>query len=172
MGIVSLSILPVVNLPHQSSYSYSNHLFQYLPHRTLDHHQVYHLHTLRKLSSLISVSCRTLFCLLDIASHTLAAIHLSSSPLIFTMVTSISAFATGASPALQSLAICILRVQRSQPGSPDTGALFGGLSMLTALRHILAVSPSFTLHTLFPYPVLTVLCLVAACSRSFLAWST
>jgi hypothetical protein len=109
--------------------------------------------------------------LLDITSHTLAAIHLSSSPLIFTMVTSISAFATGASTALQSLTICIL--QRSQPpGSPDTGALFGGLSMLTALRHILAVSPSFTLHTLVPYPVLTVLCLVAACSRSFLAWST
>ena len=47
-------------------------------------------------------------------------------------------------PALQSLAICIL--QRSRQGSPEIGALFGGLSMLTALGQILGVSPFFITH--------------------------
>jgi len=74
--------------------------------------------------------------LLDITSHSLVAFHLSSSPLIFTGVTSISSLATGTHPALQSLAICIL--QRSRQGSPDIGALFGGLGMLTAFGQILA----------------------------------
>ncbi|KAI0303849.1 major facilitator superfamily domain-containing protein [Multifurca ochricompacta] len=69
--------------------------------------------------------------LIDIVSHTLVALHISSSPLVFSGVTSISALASGATPALQSLAICIL--QRSRQGSPEIGALFGGLSMLTAL---------------------------------------
>jgi hypothetical protein len=71
-------------------------------------------------------------------SHSLVALHVSSSPLIFAAVTSVSAFAAGANPALQSLAICIL--QRSRPDNPEIGALFGGLSMLTALGQILAVS--------------------------------
>jgi hypothetical protein len=79
--------------------------------------------------------------LLDIASHSLVAFHLSTSPLVFVGVTSISALASGTHPALESLAISIL--QRSQKGSPDIGALFGGLGMLTALGSILAVSPSF-----------------------------
>ncbi|KAF8501486.1 MFS general substrate transporter [Russula emetica] len=72
---------------------------------------------------------------LDIVSHSLVALHVSSSPFIFTGVTSISALAAGSTPALQSLAICIL--QRSRQGSPEIGALFGGLSMLTALGQIL-----------------------------------
>lgn len=76
--------------------------------------------------------------LLDIASHTLVAFHLYTSPLVFIGVTSISALASGANPALESLAICIL--QRSRQGSPDIGALFGGLGMLKALGSILAVS--------------------------------
>jgi hypothetical protein len=75
--------------------------------------------------------------LLDIVSHSLVALHVSSSPLVFTGITSISALAAGSTPALQSLAICLL--QRSQKGSPETGALFGGLSMLTALGQILGV---------------------------------
>jgi hypothetical protein len=79
---------------------------------------------------------------LDILSHSLVALHLSSSPLTFAGVTSISALAAGGVPALQSLAICIL--QRSQQGSAEIGALFGGLSMLTALGQIFAVSSSFT----------------------------
>jgi len=78
--------------------------------------------------------------LLDIVSHTLVALDVSSSPLIFTGATSISALAGGSNPALQSLAICIL--QRSRQGSPEIGALFGGLSLLTALGQIVGVSPS------------------------------
>jgi hypothetical protein len=77
---------------------------------------------------------------LDILSHSLVAFHLSSSPLIFAGITAISSLAAGSTPALQSLAICIL--QRFQQGSPDIGALFGGLSMLTALGQILGVSSS------------------------------
>lgn len=84
--------------------------------------------------------------ILDIVSHTLVALHVSWSPLFFTGVTSISALAAGSMPALQSLAICIL--QRSRQGSPEIGALFGGLSMLTALGQILGVSSSFITHPL------------------------
>jgi hypothetical protein len=80
---------------------------------------------------------------LDILSHSLVALHVSSSPLIFTAATSISALAAGSTPALQSLAICIL--QRPRQGSPEIGALFGGLNMLTALGDILGVSSSFPL---------------------------
>ncbi|KAH9972761.1 major facilitator superfamily domain-containing protein [Lactifluus volemus] len=69
--------------------------------------------------------------LLDITSHSLVALHLSSSPLIFTGITSISALASGTFPALESLAICIL--QRSRQANPELGALFGGLGTLTAL---------------------------------------
>lgn len=90
-------------------------------------------HLARSITSDLSVVRGSLF--LDIISHSLVALHLSSSPLIFTGVTSISALAAGSTPALQSLAICIL--QRSRQGSPEIGALFGGLSMLTALGQIL-----------------------------------
>ncbi|KAH9034417.1 major facilitator superfamily domain-containing protein [Lactarius hengduanensis] len=69
--------------------------------------------------------------LLDMISHTLVALHLSSSSLVFAGITSISALASGTTPALQSLAICIL--QRSSQGNPDFGALFSGLSTLAAL---------------------------------------
>ncbi|KAH9068298.1 MFS general substrate transporter [Lactarius deliciosus] len=69
--------------------------------------------------------------LLDMISHTLVALHLSSSSLVFAGITSISALASGTTPALQSLAICIL--QRSSQGNPDVGALFSGLSTLAAL---------------------------------------
>ena len=51
-------------------------------------------------------------------------------------------------PALQSLAICILQRSRQGSHSPEIGALFGGLSMLTALGQILGVSPSFITHPL------------------------
>ena len=77
---------------------------------------------------------------LDILSHSLVAFHLSPSPLIFTAITSISSLAAGSTPALHSLAICIL--QRFREGSSEIGALFGGLSMLTALGQILGVSSS------------------------------
>ncbi|KAI9510741.1 MFS general substrate transporter [Russula earlei] len=74
--------------------------------------------------------------LLEFTSHSLVAFHISSSPLVFAGVTSISALASGTHPALQSLAICIF--QRSRPANAEIGALFGGLSMLTALGQILA----------------------------------
>jgi len=93
--------------------------------------------------------------LLDMISHTLVALHLSSSSLVFAGITSISALASGTTPALQSLAISIL--QRSSQGNPEIGALFSGLSTLTALgQAIVAVSPTL-LH----------LCrvLTATCSR-------
>jgi hypothetical protein len=92
-------------------------------------------HLARSITSDLSVVRASIF--LDIVSHALVALHVSSSPLFFTGVTSISALAAGSMPALQSLAICIL--QRSQQGSrsPEIGALFGGLSMLTALGQIL-----------------------------------
>lgn len=92
-------------------------------------------HLARSITSDLGVVRGSLF--LDIVSHSLVALHVSSSSLAFTGITSISALATGSTPALQSLAICIL--QRSRKGSPETGALFGGLSMLTALGHILGV---------------------------------
>ncbi|KAI9440077.1 hypothetical protein H4582DRAFT_1944898 [Lactarius indigo] len=69
--------------------------------------------------------------LLDMISHTLVALHLSSSSLVFAGITSISALASGTTPALQSLAICIL--QRSSQGNSEIGALFSGLSTLAAL---------------------------------------
>ena len=79
--------------------------------------------------------------LLDMISDTLIALHLSPSPLVFTGVSSISALASGTTPALHSLAICIL--QRSSQGNPDIGALFSGMSTLSALgQAILAVSPA------------------------------
>lgn len=93
---------------------------------------------------------------LDILSHSLVALHLSSSPLAFAGITSISAIAAGSSPALHSLAISIL--QRSRQGNPEIGALFGGLSMLTALGQILGVSPSSVPLAPFLRFVLTVLC--------------
>jgi hypothetical protein len=106
--------------------------------------------------------------LLEITSHTLIALHLSSSPLLFTGFACIDALATGTTPALESLAICIL--QRSRQGNTELGALFGGLGMLTALgQTILAVSPWLSPFPLFPplhsdssTPLLT-------CSRSCLA---
>ncbi|KAI0259888.1 major facilitator superfamily domain-containing protein [Gloeopeniophorella convolvens] len=69
--------------------------------------------------------------ILDIISHSLVAMHLSSSALAFTGATSLASLSSGALPAIHSLAICIL--QRSRQGSTELGALFGGLSMLTAL---------------------------------------
>jgi len=90
-------------------------------------------HLARSITSDLAVVRGSIF--LDIVSHTLVALHVSSSPLVFTGVTSISALAGGSTPALQSLAICIL--QRSQQGNPEIGALLGGLSMLTALGQIL-----------------------------------
>jgi len=90
-------------------------------------------HLARSITSDLAVVRGSVF--LDIVSHSLVALHVSSSPFIFTGVTSISALAAGSTPALQSLAICIL--QRSRQGSPEIGALFGGLSMLTALGQIL-----------------------------------
>jgi hypothetical protein len=90
-------------------------------------------HLARSITSDLGVVRASL--LLDIVSHTLVASHVSWSPLFFIGVTSISALAAGTMPALQSLAICIL--QRSREGSPEIGALFGGLSMLTALGQIL-----------------------------------
>ncbi|KAH9959658.1 major facilitator superfamily domain-containing protein [Russula dissimulans] len=74
--------------------------------------------------------------IIDIISHSLVAIHLSSSPLVYTGFTSVSALATGTVPALQSLAVCIF--QRSRPANVEIGALFGGLSLLMALGQILA----------------------------------
>ncbi|KAF8490146.1 MFS general substrate transporter [Russula emetica] len=96
-------------------------------------------HLARSITSDLAVVRGSIF--LDIVSHTLVALHVSSSPLVFTGVTSISALAGGSTPALQSLAICIL--QRSQQGNPEIGALLGGLSMLTALGQILGVCPIF-----------------------------
>ena len=90
-------------------------------------------HLARSITSDLVIVRGSVF--LDVVSHSLVAFHVSSSPLIFAGITSISALAAGSTPALQSLAICIL--QRSRKGSPDTGALFGGLSMLTALGQIL-----------------------------------
>ena len=85
--------------------------------------------------------------LLDTISDSLVALHLSPSPLVFTGLSSISALASGTTPALHSLAICIL--QRSSQGNPDIGALFSGLSTLAALgQAILAVSPNFS-HLVF-----------------------
>lgn len=69
--------------------------------------------------------------LLDMLSDCLVALHLSPSPFVFAGVTSISALASGATPALHSLALCIL--QRSSQGNPDIGALFSGMSTLAAL---------------------------------------
>ena len=85
---------------------------------------------------------------LDILSHSLVALHLSSAPLTFTGITNISALAAGGSPALHSLAICIL--QHSRQVTPEIGALFEGLSMLTALGQILGVSSYFTPPLSFP----------------------
>jgi hypothetical protein len=101
-------------------------------------------HLARSITSDLGIVRASIF--LDIVSHTLVGLHVSSSPLFFTGVTSISALAAGSMPALQSLAICIL--QRSRQGSPEIGALFGGLSMLTALGQILGVSPFFITHPL------------------------
>jgi hypothetical protein len=102
-------------------------------------------HLARSITSDLVLVRGSLF--LDIASHSLVALHVSSSPLVFTGITSLSALASGGTPALHSLAICIL--QRSQKGSPDTGALFGGLGMLTALGQILGVrNPIFQLTQL------------------------
>lgn len=94
--------------------------------------------------------------LLDILSHSLVALHLSSSSLVFAGITSLSALAAGSTPALHSLAISIL--QRSRQGSPEIGALFGGLSMLTAVGQILSVSSSSTPLAQFLQFVLIVLC--------------
>lgn len=78
-------------------------------------------------------------------SEALIALHLSPSPLVFAGLGSISALASGTTPALHSLAICIL--QRSSQGNPDIGALFSGMSTLAALgQAILAVSPLFLTH--------------------------
>jgi len=64
-------------------------------------------------------------------SDALVALHLSPSPFVFAGLTSISALASGTTPALHSLALCIL--QRSSQGTPDIGALFSGMSTLAAL---------------------------------------
>jgi len=92
--------------------------------------------------------------ILDIISHSFVAMHLSSSCLVYAGLTSISALAAGTHPALQSLAVCIF--QRSRPAKQEIGALFGGLSMLTALGQILAVSPSNSVPS--PYPDLFLWC--------------
>lgn len=86
-------------------------------------------HLARSIAFDLYVARGSLF--LDLISHTLVALHLSSSPFIFSGITSISALASGTTPALQSLAICIL--QRSSQGKPEIGALFNGLSTLSAL---------------------------------------
>ncbi|KAH9960045.1 major facilitator superfamily domain-containing protein [Lactifluus volemus] len=69
--------------------------------------------------------------LLEITSHSLVALHLSSSPLIFTGITCISALASCTFPTVESLAICMF--QRSRQGSAELGPLFGGLGTLIAL---------------------------------------
>jgi hypothetical protein len=89
--------------------------------------------------------------LLDMLSDCLVALHLSPSPFVFAGVTSISALASGATPALHSLALCIL--QRSSQGNPDIGALFSGMSTLAALgQAILAVSSIFPPFLLLSHP--------------------
>ena len=81
--------------------------------------------------------------LLDMLAEVLIALHLSPSPFVFAGLSSISALSSGTTPALHSLAICIL--QRSSQGNPDIGALFSGMSTLAALgQAILAVSPTIS----------------------------
>lgn len=72
---------------------------------------------------------------LDILSHTLVSLPLTTTSVSFTGLTVISSFASGMLPAGQSLAICIM--QRNGFGEEGLGALFGAISALQAVGQMI-----------------------------------